>query len=320
MNIELSKEAADYGHEAIRAFEAAGGDRLIQDAEAEPGRRAERSEPVLAQLGAWELAPRRDADDLEAAGALCRSAGYWALPYPLAERLARPVDGDADGLIVITESDPRAAVAEVDLRWSAVTLEGARFRARALPTAEPARSTAFVAPLRLSGREQAGTDEAALALTLNCWTLLGMLDRAVELTRSHVQMRTQFGQPLAKFQSVQFQLADAEVERSGVDILAKYALWSVQCGRADALGDALAARLAALEAAEKIFRTAHQLHGAVGFCDESTLSWHSRYSLPLRRLPWARSGTSDRLTTHLGATGPAGLFDDDREAVDASWQ
>ncbi len=320
MNIELSKEAADYGREAIRAFEAAGGDRLLADAEAEPTRRADAVGPVLAGLGAWELDPRSDDDDLEAAGALCRSAGYWGLPYPVAERLARPVDRDVDGLLVVTETGPRAAVADLDLRWAAVTVRGARFTARALSDGVPPRASAFVAPLELTVVDEDGGTDAALALTLGCWTLLGMLDRAVELTRAHVLLRTQFGQPLSKFQSVQFQLADAEVERNGVDVLAKYALWSARRGGADAVADALAARTAALDAAEIVFRVAHQLHGAVGFCDESTLSWLSRYSLPLRRLPWASSGTRDRLTRQVGTRGLSGLFDTDRDAPAASRQ
>jgi alkylation response protein AidB-like acyl-CoA dehydrogenase len=41
------------------------------------------------------------------------------------------------------------------------------------------------------------------------------------LTIAHVSLRKQFGQPLSSFQGVQFQLTDAEVERSGVEILAK---------------------------------------------------------------------------------------------------
>ncbi|WP_063063106.1 acyl-CoA dehydrogenase family protein [Nocardia violaceofusca] len=319
MNIDLSREAADYGREASRAIAAAGGDRLIQDAEAEPSRRADIVAPMLAGLGAWELDPRRDRDDLEAAAALCRSAGYWALPYPLAERLARPLDAEADGLVVVTESRARGAVADLDLCWAAVTVEGKLFQARTLPDGASPRTSAFVTPLALTSVGAAGSADAALPLTLNCWTLLGMLDRALDLTRSHVLMRTQFGQPLAKFQGVQFQLTDAEVERSGLDVLAKYALWSVRCGGEDALGDALAARVAALDAAETVFRVAHQLHGAIGFCDESPLSWLSRYSLPLRRLPWASSGTLDRLTRHLGAQGLPGPFDGG-EAVDATWQ
>ncbi len=122
--------------------------------------------------------------------------------------------------------------------------------------------------------------------------------------------RQQFGQPLAKFQAVQFQLTEAEVERRGVDLLARYALWSIQSGRPEALDDALALRLAAIEAADIVFRVAHQLHGAAGFCDETTLSWLSRYSLPLRRLPFAAVGTEQALTGRIGRRGLAGLFSD----------
>jgi alkylation response protein AidB-like acyl-CoA dehydrogenase len=97
-------------------------------------------------------------------------------------------------------------------------------------------------------------------------------------------------------------LTDAEVERSGLDILAKHALWSAE------LDDALALRLAAIEAAETVFRVCHQLHGAVGFCDETTLSWLSRYSQPLRRLPLGLSATRDELTRRLGRRGLSGLY------------
>ena len=66
--------------------------------------------------------------------------------------------------------------------------------------------------------------------------------------------------------------------------------------------------VAAIEAAEVVFRVCHQLHGAVGFCDETTLSWLSRYSQPLRRLPFGLSGTRDQLTRRIGRRGLTGLF------------
>ena len=111
MNIDLSEEAAEYGRQALRALEAAGGDQLVQVAEHEPDSRANIVAPVLGELGAWELDPRGDADELEAAAALCRSAGYWAVAYPVAERLSRPADPDVDGLVVVAGSAPAAAVA-----------------------------------------------------------------------------------------------------------------------------------------------------------------------------------------------------------------
>jgi 3-oxo-4-pregnene-20-carboxyl-CoA dehydrogenase alpha subunit len=307
MNIELSEEAAEYGRQALRALEAAGGDRLVQQAEQEPDRREAIVAPVLDEIGAWELDPRCDSGELEAAAALCRSAGYWAVPYPVAERLSRPVDLDVDGLVVVGH-DPAAAVAGTCLRWAAVTLDGRRSRAAARATGGPPRTHAFVTGLDLEPADRGGAGDVALGLVLPCWTLLGMLDRAIDLTRGHVLVREQFGQALAAFQGVQFQLTDAEVERGGVEVLASYALWSAQAGRDEALDDALALRMAAVEAAETVFRVAHQLHGAIGFCDETALSWVSRYSQPLRRLPLGLSATREAMTCRIGRRGLTGPF------------
>lgn len=304
MVLDLSGDAKEYGRQALRAFQAAGGDQLVQQAEAKPDSREALVGPVLNELGAWELNPRTDTDGLEAAAALCRSAGYWALPYPVAERLASPHDLDVDGLLVVAANRPSAALAGLESRWAAVMMDGARSSVVGHGVAGPA----FVAELELSEIDDAGAGDVALGLVLPCWTLLGMLDRAIELTIAHVSLRNQFGQPLSSFQGVQFQLTDAEVERSGVDILAKYALWSIGTARPEALDDALALRMSALEAAEVVFRVCHQLHGAVGFCDETTLSWLSRYSQPLRRLPLGLSATRDELTRRAGRTGLAGLF------------
>jgi hypothetical protein len=309
MNTELSREAVEYGRQASRAFEAAGGDALLHTAEHQPERREQLTAAVFAQLGAWDLDPRGDADELDAAAALCRSAGYWAVPYPVAERLSRPVDLDAGGLLVVGDSAPVGPVAGIDLRWAAVTLDGARSTAKPWQMDVSPRTSAFVAPLELLAIDDDGAKDVPLAVVLPCWTLLGMLDRAIDLTRTHVLVREQFGRPLAQLQGVQFQLTDAEVERCGLEVLAKYALWSIHAGHDDALHDALALRLATIEAAEVVFRVAHQLHGAIGFCDESPLSWLSRYSLPLRRLPWGRSTTLDELTRRVGKRGLTGLFD-----------
>jgi len=304
MILDLSEDAKEYGREALRAFETAGGDQLVQQAEAKPDLRESLAGPVLSELGAWELDARTDVDGLEAAAALCRSAGYWALPYPVAERLAKPIDLDVDGLIVVADNRPSGVVAGLESTWAAVSLDGTRSRVIGHGAAGPG----FVTELELSAVDGNGTGDIALGLVLPCWTLLGMLDRALELTISHVSLRKQFGQQLSAFQGVQFQLTDAEVERSGVEILAKYALWSIATNRAEAIDDALALRMSAIEAAEVVFRVCHQLHGAVGFCDETTLSWLSRYSQPLRRLPLGLSATRDELTTRVGGTGLTGLF------------
>ncbi|MUL79098.1 acyl-CoA dehydrogenase family protein [Mycolicibacterium sp. CBMA 226] len=295
MNLDLGEQAKEYGRQVLRAFDAAGGDTLVQQAEAKPDIRAELVDGVLRELGAWDLNPRADADELEAAAALCRSAGYWALPYPVAETLSRSADLEVVGLSVVADVNPAAPVAGLDGRWAGVTVAGARSEV----SGQGPATAAFVAPLELSAIDDRGAADVALALVLPCWTLLGMLDRAIELTVAHVTMRKQFGAPLSSFQGVQFQLTDAEVERSGLDILAKHALWSVGTDQPDATNDALALRMSSIEAADVVFRVCHQLHGAVGFCDETTLSWLSRYSQPLRRLPLGLSATKAELTRRM---------------------
>ncbi|HUE58504.1 MAG TPA: acyl-CoA dehydrogenase family protein [Acidimicrobiales bacterium] len=313
MNLDLSDEALEYGRVARRAIEKAGGDLLVQEAERDPVSRQSLVAPLLGELGAAELDVRDSSDQLEAAAALCRSFGYWGVAYPVAEVLCRPRDLDVDGLVVVSDEGapaarPKAAVAGLPLRLAAVTPDGLRSIARPRPLAVAPRKSGFVTELDLDPVDSKGSLDPALGLVLPCWTLLGMLDRAMELTCSYVQQRQQFGQPLAAFQGVQFQLTDAEVERAGLEELAKYTLWSVEAAREDALHDALALRLAAIEAADTVFRITHQLHGAIGFCDETTLSWLSRYSIPLRRLPLGLSATRYELTRRIGPRGLSGLF------------
>ena len=136
MNIDLSPEAVEYGHTARRALEAAGGDELAQFG-AGGGDGADGAAKVLAELGAWDLDPRGSGEELEAAAALCRSAGWWAVPHPVAERLARPHDVDADALAVVagdgSAASVAAAISGVALRWVAVDLGGRRSLATPQP-------------------------------------------------------------------------------------------------------------------------------------------------------------------------------------------
>ena len=91
IDLDLGEEAKEFGrrHSGPSRRRAA---TSWFSAEANPTTRDALVGAVLTELGAWDLDPRTDADELEAAAALCRSAGYWALPYPVAERLARPAE------------------------------------------------------------------------------------------------------------------------------------------------------------------------------------------------------------------------------------
>jgi hypothetical protein len=300
MQLDLTDEALEYEATVRKALEAAGGDELAPRAAADPEGRAALVEPVLAELGVWDLDPAGSVDELEAAAAVCRAAGWWAVAYPVAERLA--------GRLVVDDRKPAAVVGGIDREWDAVTLDGRSFRAVARPLSGLVRKHAYVADLDLTPVD--GTGDPALPLVLGCWTLLGMADRAMAMTRRYVNERVQFGQPIGRFQGVQFQLTDAEVERAGFEELATYTLWSVETQRAEALQDALALRVAAIEASDVVFRICHQLFGAIGFCDETPISWVSRASVPLRRLPYGLADSRSHLVASLGNRGLMGIFSD----------
>jgi 3-oxo-4-pregnene-20-carboxyl-CoA dehydrogenase alpha subunit len=307
MDLDLGPEAVEYGEQAFRAFDAAGGVSLMQDAMVHLPESRARVEAVLDGLGAWDLDPRSSDSELEGCALLCRAAGAHALPYPLSARLCRPLDLEVDGLVVVAVPRPAAVLAGLGGRWVAVDASGERSMAEPAGPVDP-YDGGLVARLELSPLAGDGSQDLALALVLQTWTLLGMMDRALEVTCSYVKEREQFGQPLAAFQGVQFQLTEGAVESAGVDELARHALWSLRCGGRTAVVDAFALHLAALEAAEVIFGVAHQLHGAIGFCDETPVSWLSRGSQLLRRHPFGLSSTREHLVGLIEIDGFAGLF------------
>jgi hypothetical protein len=314
VNGRLADEAVAFGAVVDRAVVDAGGVDLARAAEADPGTRADVA-ALLADLGAWELDPRSGGDELEAAALACRAAGRWALPYPVAQRLAAGPGEEA--VAVVGEGAPVVDHADLPLAWR--VCDGTGRSAPVLGVAGPPgrRLGPFVRAVDL-GPWQVGDDAAPLALTLQAWTLLGAAEAAAERTVAHVRQREQFGRPLAEFQAVQFTLTETAVATAGLEALGRYTLWSVGRGGRHARADAVALRLAALETSETVFRIAHQLHGATGFADETELSWLSRHGQPARRLPWGRSRTEAQLLTLLEEApleGPFSPGPDDTEVA-----
>ncbi len=299
MNTELSGEAIDFERAVASALAASGGFEHVRRAESDPSHRYAVGEQ-LAQLGMWELNTRDDSQ-MEAAALGCRAAGRVALPYPIAERIVAYHVKGADAVGLVTSATSPVAHADLDLQWSVIGMDG-----RTAPVAaarQPGRTklAGFTARVVLGPWDKT-SDIGPVLLTLQSWTLLGMLQAALDLTCEYVRDRRQFGQALAEFQSVQFALTDVSVATQGLEELCKYTLWAVLHRPAQAWTDALVLRTASLEAAETTFRVGHQLHGAIGFCDESNISWLSRYSQVLRRLPLGRAQTEAALAAQIART------------------
>jgi alkylation response protein AidB-like acyl-CoA dehydrogenase len=100
---------------------------------------------------------------------------------------------------------------------------------------------------------------------------LGLAQGAYDLAYAYAKEREQFGKPIAKFQAVQFQLADMATEIAAGRALVYRAAWLKDQGRPFAL-DAAMAKLYTGELSHRAANSALQIHGGYGFMEESAIS------------------------------------------------
>lgn len=305
MKTALPEDVVAFGRSARGRLEALGGVRLALRAETDRDAR-ELVPSALADIGAFDVDPRRDGNELLAAAELCRVVGSVALPYPVVEELMA-VDGARVALV--DPRRPRIDHGDLPGRWLAVDLDG---RAHVAETGARTRSKLgpFVVPAALGAPAAAvPADDVARHLVLGSWRVLGALETALSGVTAHVAVREQFGRPLAEFQAVRFAVADAVVGVRGLTELAKFTVWRLLSAAPEVgSADALVLRLHACDVARDVLRTCHQLLGAIGFCDEHDVSVLDRHLQPLLRLPYSGEALADRLIPAVSAARFESLF------------
>jgi alkylation response protein AidB-like acyl-CoA dehydrogenase len=100
---------------------------------------------------------------------------------------------------------------------------------------------------------------------------LGLAQGAYDLAAAYAREREQFGQPISKFQAIQFKLADMATEIEAGRALVYKAAWLKDQGRP--FGQAAAmAKLYTGELAHRVANQALQIHGGYGYMDEYPIS------------------------------------------------
>jgi short/branched chain acyl-CoA dehydrogenase len=100
---------------------------------------------------------------------------------------------------------------------------------------------------------------------------VGLAQGAYDLAASYARERRQFGQPIAKFQAVQFALADMATEIEAGRNMVYKAAWLKDQGRPFAK-EAAMAKLYTGELSHRAANAALQIHGGYGFMDEFAIS------------------------------------------------
>ena len=132
----------------------------------------------------------------------------------------------------------------------------------------------------LLGKAGRGWDLLAPALRAGALArtaeMVGCAQRILELCVEHAKTRRQFGRPLGAFQAVQHACADLLRDVETARCLLHWAAWKMDQGTACAADVAMAKSYAG-RTSQAVARRAHQLLGAISFCEEHPLHlFHKR--------------------------------------------
>jgi alkylation response protein AidB-like acyl-CoA dehydrogenase len=112
--------------------------------------------------------------------------------------------------------------------------------------------------------------------------LIGVAERALEITLEYLRTRVQFGKPIGSFQTLQHRAVDMFVQKELCVSALRAALDGVaggDIGRRAVLASRVKARASA--AALDICRKCIQMHGAIGFTDECDIGLYLKRALVL---------------------------------------
>ncbi|MCY3878525.1 MAG: acyl-CoA dehydrogenase family protein [Rhodobacteraceae bacterium] len=140
---------------------------------------------------------------------------------------------------------------------------------RSQPTRQVQLDQCVVAAENLLGEEGLGFRYAMAGLDggrLNIAACsLGGAQAALEQTLSYMRTRSAFGRKLSEFQSLQFRLAEMEIEMQAARSLLWHAAWKLDQGAADAGAFCAMAKSFATDTGFKVANGCLQLHGGYGY-------------------------------------------------------
>jgi alkylation response protein AidB-like acyl-CoA dehydrogenase len=96
-------------------------------------------------------------------------------------------------------------------------------------------------------------------------TMVGGMDRVVEMSTEYAIAREQFGQPIGRFQSIKHRIVDMKVDLESSRSLSYYASWAIENKTEDMVEAVSLARSFIMESYLRATRANIQIHGGIGF-------------------------------------------------------
>ena len=153
---------------------------------------------------------------------------------------------------------------------------------RKLATLSLERAPADLVPPRQSSRNaiEAFADLALFALSAE---LLGVMEKAQEITFDYLRIRKQFGKPIGSFQALQHKAVDIYIRTETTRSLLYQVAANNDPYRIDP-AQAIALKAKASEDALFVTEACIQLHGAIGFTDEHDIGLYLKRAMLLSSL------------------------------------
>ena len=212
------------------------------------------------------------------AGLVLQAAGSGEQKAAWLRRLA---GGEATGTVGFSADGSAPLAPDADDADVIVVVEkgrGARALDRSAAAVEPADA---IDPTRryarvsgegaaLEGDVASGMARALIAVSAE---MVGLCQRALDMTVEYVKDRKQFDVPVGSFQAVGHRCAEMLLATEGARSATYFAAWAADADPERLREAALLAKVAASEAAREVTAAAIQLHGGIGFTWEADVHW-----------------------------------------------
>jgi alkylation response protein AidB-like acyl-CoA dehydrogenase len=167
---------------------------------------------------------------------------------------------DAPGADVVVVVDPAAGSAHIaDGVEEVESIDPTRRHGRATATGE-----------QLEGDVAAALDRALVAVSAE---LVGVCQRALDMTVDYVKERKQFGVPVGTFQAVHHTAAQMLIDTEGGRSATYYAAWAADAEPERLPVAAAMAKAWTSDAGRSVTGSAIQMHGGIGFTWEADVHW-----------------------------------------------
>jgi alkylation response protein AidB-like acyl-CoA dehydrogenase len=180
------------------------------------------------------------------------------------------------GIAELVIGAPEAQVIVLlDEEHSACVLTPEEAEVTPVASIDSTRSTARVSAPGNAGEPLEGDVSSAVdrALVAVSSELVGVCDRALEMTLAYVKERKQFGVPVGAYQAVSHRCAQMLLDTEKARSTTAFAAWTADSDPEQLAAAAAMAKAAGSDAGREVTASAIQAHGGIGFTWEADVHW-----------------------------------------------